>query len=50
MRIAADPLRPVVEVYEEVYVEVKDGVDGVDREEFIQLCPNLRSMYRSLYR
>ena len=48
--IGVDPLRAVSEVYEEVYAAVKSSLTGADKEEFIQLCPNMNSMERNLYR
>jgi hypothetical protein len=48
--IRSDPLRPVAEIYEEVFSDVKNNLDGTDKEEFVSLCPNFQSMEGSLYR
>jgi hypothetical protein len=48
--IALDPLVPMVQIYEKVYSDFKDKLTGIKREEFVQLCPILKVMERSLYR
>ena len=48
--VARDPLQPGSEIYEQINTEVKAGLEGADREEFIQLFPNYRSFERSLSR
>ena len=48
--IMANPTRPVAQNYEEKMVEFKSGLDIVEREEFLSVCPTLRSMERCLYR
>jgi hypothetical protein len=48
--IRSDPLHPVAEIYEEVFSDVKNNLDGTDKEEFVSLCPNFQSMEGSLYR
>ena len=48
--VARDPLWPGSEIYEQINAEVKAGLEGADREEFIQLFPSYRSFERSLSR
>ena len=48
--IKADPMRPVAPIYEEMFSELKNSLEGVPREEFISMCPPLSSMASSLYR
>ena len=48
--VARDPLRPGSQIYEQINAEVKAGLEGADREEFIQLFPSYRSFERSLSR
>ena len=48
--IQKDPIRPVAQIYEEIFSELKNSLEGVPREEFISMCPPLSSMTSSLYR
>jgi hypothetical protein len=48
--ISLDPLRAVSEVYEEEFARVREGLDGVDREEFIGIFPTYLALERTLYR
>ena len=49
-KIRADPLRPVSEVYEEVYNWANCNLDGTDKEEFIAVHPSFKSIESTLYR
>ena len=48
--IQKDPIRPVAQIYEEIFSELKNSLEGVPRDEFISMCPPLCSMTSSLYR
>ena len=48
--IEEDPLRPVAQVFEELYSRQKEQLEGSSREEFISMCPPLATLSRSLYR
>ena len=48
--IREDPLRPVAQVYEQEVTNIQETLDGADRNEFIAMMPNLKSMERCLYR
>ena len=48
--IKIDPIRPVAQIYEELFSELKNSLEGVPREEFIAMRPPLSSMLASLYR
>ena len=48
--IRIDPIRPVAQIYEELFSDLKNSLEGAPREEFISMCPPLSSMIPSLYR
>ena len=35
--IQKDPIRPVAQIYEEIFSELKNSLEGVPREEFISI-------------
>ena len=48
--VIADPTRPVGQTYEAEMAKMTGSLEGLDREDFIALCPTLRTMERNLYR
>jgi len=48
--VMADPTRPVGQTYEAQIAEMTSSLQPQEKDEFISLCPTLRSMERNLYK